>query len=366
MTRLKQLFEAQGQSPWLDNLKRGYLTGGQLERLRDQGIRGVTSNPTIFQKAIAGQADYDDQFRALVEHHETVEDAYWDLVVDDVAAALDVLRPVYDQSGGADGFVSIELDPAMAHDCDASLAAARHLHDLIDRPNLLVKIPATDEGVAAAGRLIGEGRSINITLVFSLHRYDEVIEAYFCGLEKYGGDLSVVNSVASFFVSRVDTEIDRRLSAIGTPEALALRGKAAVAQAKLAYELFRRRFSGPRWEALSARGARLQRPLWASTSTKNPELPDTMYVDSLIGPDTVNTMPDATIAAFEDHGTVAQTIDTDVAAAHQVMRDLAAVGVDMAGVADVLENEGAAAFAKSFQELMAVLAEKASELGAGG
>ena len=366
MTRLRQLFEEQGQSPWLDNLKRAYLTGGRLAQLRDGGIRGVTSNPTIFQKAIAGQPDYDDQFKTLVEHHETVEDAYWDLVVDDVSAALDTLAPIHAESGGSDGFVSIELDPAMAHDCDASVGAARHLHDRIDRPNLLVKIPATDEGVTAVQRMIAEGRSINITLIFSLERYDEVIEAYLAGLEEYDGDLSKVNSVASFFVSRVDTEVDRRLTSVGSDDAKDLRGRAAVAQAKLAYELFRDRFSGRRWEHLAARGARLQRPLWASTSTKNPDLPDTLYVDSLIGPDTVNTMPDATIDAFEDHGTVAPTIDAGVDEAHDVMTRLDSLGVDMADVASVLEDEGAAAFVKSFQELMTALADKAGQLSAGG
>ena len=364
MTRLQQLFAEQGQSPWLDNLKRGYLTGGQLERLVGDGIRGVTSNPTIFQKAIAGSADYDEQFEALAKGGQAVEDAYWQMVSDDIHAALDLLLPLYEQSEGGDGFVSIELAPDLAHDTAGSIEAARVLARRIEHPNLYVKIPATAEGVPAIRQMISEGVSINVTLIVSLERYGDVIEAYLSGLEASDGDLTNIHSVASFFVSRVDTEVDRRLEAIGTDEALSLRGKAAVAQAKLAYELFRQRFSGDRWDALAGRGARLQRPLWASTSTKNPAYPDTVYVDSLIGPDTVNTLPDATIAAFEDHGTVARTVDEGVDDAHRVMDQLAGVGVDMDDVGRVLETEGVASFAKSFDELIAVLADKAAALAA--
>jgi len=364
MTRLQQLFAEQGQSPWLDNLKRGYLTNGQLERLIADGIRGVTSNPTIFQKAIAGSADYDEQFEALAKSGQAVEDAYWQMVGDDVHAALDLLLPLYEQSEGGDGFVSIELAPRLAHDTAGSVEAARVLARRIEHPNLYVKIPATAEGVPAVRQMISEGCSINVTLIFSLARYDDVIEAYLSGLEATDRDPVNIHSVASFFVSRVDTEVDRRLEAIGTEEALALRGRAAVAQAKLAYELFRRRFSGERWDALAARGARLQRPLWASTSTKNPAYPDTLYVDSLIGPDTVNTIPDATIAAFEDHGTVARSIDQGVDEAHRVMDGLARVGVDLDDVGRVLETEGVASFAKSFDELIDVLADKAAALAA--
>jgi transaldolase len=245
------------------------------------------------------------------------------------------------------------------------VAAARDLHQRIDEPNLFVKIPATAEGVGAIRQMISEGRSINVTLTFSLARYDEVIEAYISGLEAYGGDLSQVASVASFFVSRVDTEVDRRLEAIGTVEALGLRGKAAVAQAQAAYQLFLERFSGPRWEALTARGARVQRPLWASTSTKNPAYRDTLYVDTLIGPDTVNTMPEATLDAFDDHGTLARTLDADPDAARQVLDDLTRVGIDMDEVAAVLEEQGVAAFAKSFDELLVALEDKAGDLGGG-
>jgi transaldolase len=364
MTRLQRLFSEQGQSPWLDNLKRGYITSGDLSRLIDEGIRGITSNPTIFQKAIAGQAEYDDQFRSLIEGKQSVDDAYWELVIDDVTHALDLLRPLYDESGGGDGFVSIEVAPGLARDTEGTCASARQLDDRITQPNLLVKIPGTAEGIPSIRQMISEGRSINVTLIFSIDRYDEVIEAYLAGLEDCEGDLGRVHSVASFFVSRVDTEVDRRLQKIGSDEALALRGKAAVAQAKLAYELFTKRFRGARWDALTDQGARVQRPLWASTSTKNPAYPDTLYVDSLIGPDTINTMPDATIDAFERRGTVACTINKDLDQAHQVMDDLARLGVDMADVGRTLEEEGVASFSKSFDELMGTLTEKAAELTA--
>lgn len=372
MTRLQRLFSEQGQSPWLDNLKRGYITSGDLNRLIDEGIRGITSNPTIFQKAIAGQAEYDEQFSSLMERKVSVDDAYWDLVIDDVTHALDLLRPIYDESAGGDGFVSIEVPPGLANDTEGTIASTRQIDDRIKQPNLLVKIPGTAAGIPAIRAMIAEGRSINVTLIFSIERYAEVIEAYFAGLEDCDGDLGRVHSVASFFVSRVDTEVDRRLQAIASAsgagpaqeEALALRGKAAVAQAKLAYELFRRSFRGERWDELCEQGARVQRPLWASTSTKNPAYPDTLYIDNLIGPDTINTMPDATIDAFERRGTVACTINKGVDQAHQVMEDLAKVGVDMADVSRTLEEEGVASFSKSFDELMGTLNEKAAELTA--
>lgn len=350
-SRLHQLYDDLGQSPWIDNLTRPMLSSGRLQQLVDVGVRGVTSNPTIFAKAFEASTDYDAEFADLVETH-SVEDAYWQLVIEDVSRALDVLDPVHRASGGTDGFVSLEVSPAIAHDAAATVEAARYLHRRIDRPNLLVKIPATREGVDAIRTMVGEGADINVTLIFSLARYDEVIEAYLSGLEARDGDLAGVQGVASFFVSRVDTLVDRRLEAIGTPEALALRGKVAVAQARLAYDLFRRRFSGPRWEALRARGACMQRPLWASTSTKNPEYPDLLYVDSLIGPDTVDTLPDATLEAFLDHGHVARTVDAAVDEARAVFERLAEVGIDMDEIAGVLEDEGVAAFAKSYDELL--------------
>jgi transaldolase len=362
MTKLQQLFQEEGQSPWLDNLTRGHLARGELDRLVAAGIRGVTSNPTIFAKAISGSSAYDEQFQSLVDGGASVIDAYWTMVVEDIQGALSILRPVYDDSDGGDGFVSVELAPSLARDTTGSVEAARRLHERVAAPNLFVKIPATPEGVPAIHQMIAEGRSINITLIFSLERYDEVIEAYLSGLETYDGDLRSVHSVASFFVSRVDTEVDRRLEAIGTEEALALRGLAAVAQAKVAYQLFRRRFSGPRWEALDALGARLQRPLWASTSTKNPAYPDTLYVDGLIGHDTINTLPEATITAFEDHGTVARTIDEAAADAERVLERLDAIGVNMTDVGRTLEEEGAASFSKSFDDLVETLESKQAEL----
>jgi transaldolase len=368
MERLIRLYEDFGQSPWLDNLKRGYLTSGQLAELRDGGIRGLTSNPTIFQKAISGSTDYDDQFREIGTDAGPVVDDYWALVIHDIEAACDVFAPMYDASGGGDGFVSIEVDPGLANDAEGTETAARQLHERIARRNLMVKIPATQAGVTPIRDMIAEGRNINVTLIFSLERYAEVMEAYLSGLEAVAADpqadLSTIASVASFFVSRVDTEADRRLEAIGTPEALELRGKAAVAQAKLAYAQFRRTFAGPRWDALVARGGRVQRPLWASTSTKNPDYPDTLYVDQLVGPDTVNTMPDSTIEAFADHGQLRRTVDADVDEAEAIWAKLADVGVDMADVADRLEREGVASFQKSFDELLAALDAKAAELRA--
>jgi transaldolase len=365
MTRLERLFGEQGQSPWLDNLTRGYLRDGTLARMVADGIRGVTANPTIFARAIQGSDDYDDQFRACVAAGSTVPDAYWELVVTDVVDACAVLRPTFDGSHGTDGFVSIEVAPELARDAGATIAAARDLHERIALPNLFVKIPATRQGVPAIRAMIAEGRSINVTLIFSLSRYAEVIDAYLDGLEACaaaGGDLGSVRSVASFFVSRVDTEVDRRLADGGRGDARSLRGRAAVAQAKLAYGLFRTRFSGDRWDRLAARGAHLQRPLWASTSTKDPEYPDTLYVDSLIGPDTVNTLPEATIVAFEDHGRLARTIDTDVGEAREVMRRLEGVGIDMDAVGLTLEDHGVAGFHQSFQDVLGELDAKARRL----
>ena len=365
MTRLHDLFEQCGQSPWLDNLRRGYLTSGELQGWVDRGMRGITSNPSIFQKAIADSSDYDDQFGTLVGAGRSIEDSYWQMVTDDIEAALSILRPTYDNSEGLDGFVSVEVDPGLARDANGTVVAARQLHELIDEPNLYVKIPATTEGVSAIRSMISEGRSINVTLIFSLDRYDEVMEAYISGLEAYDGDLAPVSSVASFFVSRVDSEIDRRLTDIGTDEALALRGRAAVAQAQVAYANFLETFSGSRWEALAARGAKVQRPLWASTSTKNKDYPDTLYVDTLIGPDTVNTLPEATAEAFMDHGTLARTVDATLDEARSVLDQLAAVGVDLDDVARTLEDEGVAAFEKSFTELLGTLEAKSHELTAG-
>ena len=371
--RLIRLHGEFGQSPWLDNLQRGYLTSGQLKALRDAGIRGLTSNPTIFQKAISGSADYDEQFKILAADVNPTLDDYWELVLQDINGACDVFDPVYDESGGVDGYVSVEVDPSLALDGPGTEAAARDLHERLGRRNVMVKIPATAAGIWPIRQMLAEGRNTNVTLIFSLERYAEVMEAYIEGLTAYaatpqadGGapDLSRVASVASFFISRVDVEVDRRLEAIGTSEALALRGKAAIAQAKLAYKLFQQTFTGERWDALAALGARVQRPLWASTSTKNPEYPDTLYVDNLIGPHTVNTLPDSTIKAFADHGTLARTIDKDVEEAEVIWSSLATVGVDTDDVAAQLEREGVATFQKSFTELIDALENKSAELRA--
>jgi transaldolase len=364
--RLVRLFEDHGQSPWLDNLKRSYVTSGHLSTLAAQGVRGLTSNPTIFQKAIQGSADYDEQFKGLADDEHPIIDDYWALVLADIRGALDAFHPVYQSSGGGDGFVSVEVDPGLAHDGPGTEAAARRLHEEINRPNLMVKIPATAEGVPAIRQMIAEGRSINVTLIFSLDRYQDVMDAYIDGLEQYGADeaadLGKVASVASFFISRVDTEVDQRLDAIGSDAALALRGRAAVAQGKLAYQAFERTFSGPRWEALAARGAVVQRPLWASTGTKNPAYSDTLYVDNLIGPHTVNTLPEATMEAFADHGTLARTVDDGLDDAYAVWRDLPEVGIDLGDVAAKLEREGVSSFQKSFDELISALSAKADEL----
>ncbi len=362
MSSLHDLYRNYGQSPWLDNLRREWINNGQLSRWVERGVRGLTSNPSIFQKAMTAGTDYDEQFAGLLADGMSVADAYWELVLTDIGGALDVLEPVHEASDGIDGFVSVEVDPKLARDTDGTLFAARALHRRINRPNLYVKIPGTAEGLPAIQSMTSEGRSINVTLLFSLQRYAEVIEAYLCGLETCEGDLSSVSGVASFFISRTDTEVDRRLEAVGTAEALGLRGQTAVAQGQVAYQIFKEKFSGPRWEALAARGARVQRPLWASTSTKNPAYPDTLYVDQLIGPDTVNTLPDATLEAFTDHGTLDRTVDADPDAAMAALDRVAEVGVDLEAVADRLEDEGVSAFVKSFDDLLESLTTTADRL----
>ena len=364
--RLAGLFEQERQSPWLDNLRRGWITSGELDQWVASGIRGLTSNPAIFQKAIEGSSDYDPQFSELIRDGVAVRQAYWNLVTSDIEGALKALAPVYEQSRGVDGFVSVEVDPALARDTERTTTDARALHELINAPNLMVKIPGTEEGLPSIRTMIGEGRSINVTLIFSVSRYLEVMEAYVSGLEDAVAsgqeDLSTIASVASFFISRTDTEVDRRLEEIGSDEALALRGKTAVAQAQVAYQRFLDTFSGPRWDALSARGAQVQRPLWASTSTKNPNYSPTLYVDELIGPDTVNTMPDNTVEAFIEHGSIARTIDSDPMRAQSILDAVAAIGIDLESVAHTLEEEGVAAFVKSFDELIASLTAKADSL----
>jgi transaldolase len=351
-----------GQSPWYDNLTRQLLTGGGLAQLMDEdGIRGVTSNPTIFEKAMASGEGYDEQLAELARGGTPLDSIYWSLVLDDIRHAADLLRPTYDSLGGADGFVSVEVAPDLADETAATLDQVRWLHGQVARPNVLVKIPATLAGIPAIEQSLAEGISINITLIFSLARYAQVIEAYFRGLERHaeqGGDLSRLASVASFFVSRVDTEADRRL-----PEGNPLRGKVAVANAKLAYQLFRQTFTGDRWAALQARGASLQRPLWASTSTKNPAYSDTLYVDELVGRDTVNTLAQASIDALRDHGNPQpETIARDVDEAQRTIDELPAADIDYDDLTATLERDGVDSFTRSYRDCLASLQKRATEL----
>jgi len=360
LTRLNDLFEKEGQSPWLDNLRRDWLESGELANWVAKGVRGVTSNPSIFEKAMADTDDYDHEFKELIAHGKDVTECYWDLVVSDILGALEVLKPIYDSSEGTDGFVSVEVDPRLARDTSGTLDAARSLHKRINKPNVLIKIPATRESLPAVQTMISEGRSVNVTLIFSLSRYAEVMEAYISGLENFSGDLSKISSVASFFISRTDTEVDKRLDGIGSQMAIGLKGQAAVALGQAAYALFKETFSGPRWEALESRGARVQRPLWASTSTKNPSYVDTLYVDTLIGPNTVNTLPNNTIEAFEDHGNVARTVDANSNEAERILSEISSLGIDLEEVGDVLETEGIDSFIVSFENLIESLSVKAS------
>jgi len=362
---LQRLFSEQGQSPWLDNLQRSYLADGTLKRLIADGVRGLTSNPTIFQKAIQGSSDYDEQFAKEIAKGLSPMEAYWEMVVADINGALDEFEELHQHSGGVDGFVSVEVNPSLAHQSAETLSAARSLHERISRPHVMIKIPGTTEGLPAIRQMIAEGRSVNVTLIFSVKRYEEVMEAYVSGLEerlKQGEDISRVQSVASFFISRVDNVVDAQLDALGTPEALQLKGVAAIAQAKIAYEAFTNVFRGPRWEKLAAAGGHVQRPLWASTSTKNPSYPDTMYVDNLIGLHTVNTLPDATLSAFADHGNISRSIDANVETAHMQWDALQRIGIDVDDIAISLEKEGVASFIKSFEELLDALSDKARTL----
>jgi transaldolase len=397
-SRLHQVSEV-GQSVWVDSLSREWLETGELARMmREDAVVGVTSNPTIFEKAMSGtRADrssvstgqfrrsagkahapedgtasgasaggwYDERLRKVLKEETEPKEIFYRLAVEDIKEALDLLRPVWDEGGGKDGYVSMEVDPNLAYEQEATIEEAMRFHEWIDRPNLFVKIPATEPGLGAIEECIARGRSINVTLIFSLERYAEVAEAYIRGLERLvesGGNPLRVASVASFFVSRVDTEADKRLEAIGTEDALALRGKLAIANAKLAYQRYRQIFSGERWEQLAAKGATPQRCLWASTSTKNPEYRDVMYVEELIGPETVNTMPKETIEAFQDHGRVAPTLERDLDEAKEVFDGLSKLGVDYADVTDTLEREGVQKFAESFAHLLDGIRAKQGEL----
>jgi transaldolase len=359
-TRLHRL-SALGQSVWIDYLSRDLLHSGQLAQMMDEdAVTGVTSNPTIFQKAIAQGNAYDDQMRDLLEHEEDAKEIFVALAGRDIGEACDLLRKVWDEGKGLRGYVSMEVDPTFAYDTDATIAEARRFHGLIDKPNLYVKIPGTKEGLPAIEEMIAAGKSINVTLIFSIERHREVMEAYIRGLERLvesGGDPAGVASVASYFVSRVDTEADKRLE--GHPE---LQGRLAVANAKLAYDSWQEVFAGERWEALEAKGATKQWCLWASTSTKNPAYRDVLYVEDLIGPDTINTMPEETISAFQDHGEVRRTLEEGVDEARKVFEDVEAAGVSVDDVTRVLEEEGVQKFSESFAELLDGIRAKRGEL----
>ena len=362
-SKLHKLSEL-GQSIWIDFLSRDMLHSGELARMMKQdAVVGVTSNPTIFQKAISAGDAYDEQLREVLAEERDPKEIFLRLVVQDVNEALDLLRPVWDEGSGKDGYVSLEVDPNLAYDTEGTTAEAVRLHKLVDKPNLFVKIPATKPGLPAIEDMIAKGKSINVTLIFSLERYEEVARAYIRGLERLvagGGDPSAVASVASFFVSRVDTEADKRLDEAGGHEKL--KGKLAIANAKLAYQRYQELHAGERWEAVAAKGARTQRCLWASTSTKNPAYRDVMYVEELIGPATVDTMPEETIRAFQDHGEVALTLERDLDEARRVFERIAEAGVDYDDVVAVLEKEGVQKFSDSFKELLEGVRAKRGEL----
>jgi transaldolase len=363
-SRLHELGE-HGQSVWLDYLSRDILQSGKLATMMDEdAVVGVTSNPSIFQKALASGDAYDDQLRDLLEHEDDLKEIFLGLSAEDVKGGLELLRPVFDATHGEDGYVSWEVDPEIAYDRERTYEEAKRLHEWIDEPNLYVKIPATPPGVGAIEDSIAAGRKINVTLIFALQRHEEVMEAYVRGLERFaadGGDLTTVRSVASFFVSRVDTESDKRLEQIGRSD---VQGKLAIANAKLAYQNYKRVFSGDRWDRLAAKGAHPQRCLWASTSTKNPAYRDVMYVEELIGPQTVNTMPEETIQAFQDHGKVEDTLERDIDKARRVLDDIRDAGVGYDDVTDTLEHEGVQKFIDSFVELKQGIAEKRAVLAA--
>jgi transaldolase len=358
-----------GQSPWYDQMTRSLVTEGTLKKMiEEDGLRGLTSNPTIFEKAISGSKDYENALRELVGKGAEMGEIYDGLVVEDIAHAADVFRTVYDNTKGEDGFVSIEVSPLLAHDTAGTVKEAKRLYSKLNRPNVMIKVPATPEGLPAIAELISEGISVNVTLIFSVEVYAKVVEAYLTGLEKRvakGGKIDRVASVASFFVSRIDSAVDKKLEEIakaGRPEAAGLSGKAAIANAKLAYERFEHLFSGARWEKLAKAGAHVQRPLWASTGTKNPKYSDVLYIDTLIGAHTVNTMPPATYDAFRDHGKVVVTIHDDLKGAHQLFDKLKEFGIDLTAVTDELTAAGVKSFAESYNNLIAVIERRRHEV----
>ena len=365
MTKLHTLART-GQAIWFDYIRRSLVTSGELQSLIDQGVRGITSNPTIFEKAIAGSADYDSDLSDLARKGMSVEGIYEELALTDIAMAADRFRPVYDETGGADGYVSIEVSPELAYDTDETVREARRLFSALGRPNIMIKVPATREGVPAIETLIGEGINVNVTLLFSVERYEEVALAYLSGLEKLsssGGSLGRTASVASFFVSRVDTALDPELEKRSLGD---LAGKIAVANAKVAYALFQKLFSGERWQRLERQGARVQRLLWASTGTKNPQYPDTLYVDELIGPHTVNTLPPATLKAYLDHGKTEDVLGRGIDGANEQIGRLARAGIDLKAVTERLQKDGVELFAASFRSLLESIESKRQGIASGG
>jgi transaldolase len=361
MNNIQKLAEL-GQSIWLDNIQRKMLETGGLTDLIDQGVLGVTSNPSIFEKAIAGSKDYDEQLKTLLAGGASTPEIYEALVLKDIEMAADSLRSVYDRTDGRDGFVSLEVSPELAHQTEATIAEAKRYFDLLNRPNIFIKVPATEAGIPAIEELIAAGVNVNVTLIFALSNYEQVAGAYIKGIKRAheaGLDIHGIASVASFFVSRVDTAVDGALDEVGNQE---LRGKIAIANAKIAYKRFKQIFGGSEWDQLASAGARVQRPLWASTSTKNPEYPDTLYLDTLIGPHTVNTVPPATLEAYIDHGRVEPSLEDGIGRAEQQVEKLKELGIDFDAVTAKLQEDGVDAFAKSYRQLIAAIDEKSAQM----
>jgi len=367
MSKLIEL-EKLGQSVWFDFIRRSLITSGELQALIDKGVRGITSNPAIFEKAIAGSNDYDEAISELIETGAGVDEIYESLAIEDISMVADLLRKIYDSTNGKDGYVSLEVNPHLADETEKTIAEARRLFETLNRPNVMIKVPATAAGLPAIAELIGAGVNVNVTLIFGLENYKAVAEAYLTGLEKLlgsgpavtgGHPVNRVASVASFFVSRVDSAVDQALAQVNATE---LQGKIAIANSKVAYAEFKKIFDGPRWKELKNNGARVQRVLWASTSAKNPDYPDTIYVDELIGPQTVNTLPPATVDSFMDHGKVAETLTRGVEEAHRQIEQLKTLGIDLSAITQKLQDDGVIAFAKPFDSLMQSLAEKRDRL----
>jgi transaldolase len=369
MSKLIEL-EKLGQSIWLDYIQRSLITSGELNKLVDKGLRGVTSNPAIFEKAIAGSNDYDEDLKHLIKTDQPIEQIYEALAIKDITLATDTLRSVYDSSSGKDGYVSLEVSPELAYETEKTIAEAKRLFETVNRPNVMIKVPATLAGLPAITELIGCGVNVNVTLIFGLENYKAVAAAYQAGLEKLaqsgpavkgGHPIDKVASVASFFISRVDTAVDKELEKIGAKELL---GKIAIANSKIAYREYKKISGQPRWQQLAEKGARTQRVLWGSTSTKNPNYPDTLYVDALIGPDTVNTVPPATLESFMDHGQVAETLTQGLEQAQDQLAKLAQLGIDLNATTQKLQDDGVVAFAKPFAKLLESIAEKCKVLKA--